>query len=48
MVKEVATISHDYFTLHNKVDIIEDAVTNVVKWCKSLISKVDNMADLDA
>ncbi|CAI9275185.1 unnamed protein product [Lactuca saligna] len=47
MAKEVAVISHDFSTLHTKVDIIAVAVTNVMKWYQSLILKVDKIEELD-
>lgn len=48
MEKEVAAISHDYSTLHIKVDIIADVVMNVVKWYQSLLPKVEKKAEIDA
>ncbi|CAI9282806.1 unnamed protein product [Lactuca saligna] len=47
MAKEVAAISHDFSTLYTKVDIIAFAVVNFFKWYKSLIPKVDKIAEID-
>lgn len=47
MANEVVDLSHDYSTLHTKVDIIADAITNVVKWYQYLIPKIDKNAELD-
>ncbi|CAI9280545.1 unnamed protein product [Lactuca saligna] len=47
MAKEVDAISHDFSTLHTKVDIIAAVMTNVVKWYQSLLPKVNKIAELN-
>ncbi|CAI9290319.1 unnamed protein product [Lactuca saligna] len=48
VAKEVATLDQNYSSLHTKVDIIADVVTNVVKWYNTLLAKFDSKADSDA
>lgn len=48
MAKEVASISHDFSTLHTKVGIIATAVTNFVKWYQYLIPKIDKIVEIDS
>lgn len=48
MVKEVKTLDHNDFSLHNKVDIIVDVVTKIVETYNSLSPKVDKKAKIDS
>lgn len=45
MANEIATLGHNYSSLHKKVDIIVDAITKVVEWYHSLIPHVEKMAE---
>lgn len=45
LVKEVAALDKNYPSLQTKVDIIVDAMTNVVKWYNSLIPKFDSKVE---
>ncbi|CAI9295554.1 unnamed protein product [Lactuca saligna] len=48
MAKEVATLHHDYSSFYTTVDIIVDAVTNLVEWYNSFIPKFDTKGESDA
>ncbi|CAI9285129.1 unnamed protein product [Lactuca saligna] len=45
MAMEVAELGHSYSNLHNKVDILDDAITKVVEWHTTLSPKVDKLGD---
>ncbi|CAI9287037.1 unnamed protein product [Lactuca saligna] len=47
MGKEVATLNHNYSSLHQKVDIIVGVVTNFVTLYQDLVPKFDKMDDVD-
>lgn len=48
MTKEIVALDHNYFTLHNEVDIVVDAVTKVFELYNSMLSKVDKKVEVDA
>lgn len=47
MAKEVADLTHNYSSLHTKVDINVDAVTKVIEWYISLAPKIKKKAEVD-
>ncbi|CAI9284142.1 unnamed protein product [Lactuca saligna] len=48
MMKDIATLDHNYSTIHNKVDIIVGAMAKAVELYTSLGVKLDLKAEVDA
>ena len=48
MVKEITVLTHNYSTLHMKVDIIADVVTQSIEWYNSFVPKFEKNAENDA
>lgn len=48
MVKEITVLTHNYSTLHMKVDIIADVVTQSIEWYNSFVPKFEKKVTVDA
>ncbi|CAI9279239.1 unnamed protein product [Lactuca saligna] len=48
MAKEISILTHNYSTIHMKVDIIADVVTKAIEWYNSFTPKFEKKVEVDA